>query len=426
VIASLLAPLALGQTVDGFVELRAQVNTGVDGFPALFVQRFRPELQAPLAERLMLVSTVELGLAQGRNLQDELQRTLQDSDFGPLLEAAGCTWPQEENEVLHISSASDYLSVERLYLDAYLPRLDLRVGRQALNWGSAFLVNPTDPFPEVLLLEPWRPRRGVNALRGTVPFSLGRDGGEDHQVQAVVGADDTLTRVRLAGRATVNVAGTDFSAVGAWRQESEEGIVGLDVRGTLGVGFWAEGALHVRDELYEELVLGVDYSLPVGQALVFTAQYYRNGAGSPEQPTTGGLTGAMSSGIAGPECTSELFPAPETEPDPFAPVFRGQDYVIGAVNFGIVPELSLSSLWVQNLGDGTALFVPGISSSPTGWLMVAGSASVPVSAWGEGGELRPNPDDLSQTIDVLGTPLTLDLDGLAPSATFSVWTRVNF
>jgi hypothetical protein len=421
VISALLwTSLARAQTVDGFVELRAQASTGVDGFPALFVERVRPELQAPLGERLMLVSTVELGLAQGRNMQDELQRTLEDSELGPLLEAAGCTWPQEDNPYLHVSSAADYLSVERLYLDAYLPRLDLRVGRQALNWGSGFLVNPTDPFPEVLLLEPWRPRRGVNAVRGTVPL------GEDHQVQAVVGSNDAFTQMRLAGRATVNVVGTDISAMGAWRQESEEGLVGLDVRGTLGVGFWAEGALHVRDELYEELVVGLDYSLPVGQALVITAQYYRNGGGSPEQSSPGGLTGALSSGVAGPECAGDLFPAPETEPDPFAPVFRGRDYAIGAVSFGIVPELSLSSLWVQNLGDGTALFVPGLSTAPTGWLTVAASASVPVSTWGEGGELRPNPDDLSQTIDVLGSPLTLDLDGLVPSATFSVWTRVNF
>jgi hypothetical protein len=173
-VITLLSTWARAQSVDGFVEVRAQVSTGVDGFPALFVQRVRPELQAPLAERLMLVSTVELGLAQGRYMQDELQRTLEDSDLGPLLEVAGCTWPQEENQWLHVSSAADYLSVERLYLDAYLPRVDLRVGRQALNWGSAFLVNPTDPFPEVLLLEPWRPRRGVNAVRSTVPI------GQDH------------------------------------------------------------------------------------------------------------------------------------------------------------------------------------------------------------------------------------------------------
>lgn len=412
---TLLVAVASAQTVDGFVELRAQAQTGVDGFPLLFVERFRPELQAPLiGERLVLVSTVELALAQGRYPQDELRRTLKDSDLGPLLELANCTWPGDTNETLHVSSVSDYLSVERLYVDAYLKKVDLRVGRQALNWGSAFLVNPTDPFPEVLLLEPWRPRAGVNAARATVAL------GEDHQLQAVAGSDDTFTRARVAGRATVNVAGTDVSAVGAWRQESEDGLVGLDVRGTLGIGFWGEGALHLGEDVYEEIAVGADYSFPVANTLVVTAQYYRNGAGGDDVSAVGSLA------TVGPTCETDLFPVPDTQPNRFAPVFRGRDYLMGAVSLSWVQELSTSVFWVQNTGDGTALFVPNVTVAPNGWFQISGNASIPVSTWGDGGELRPSEADLVQTVDLGGTPLVLDLGGLVPSATFSVWTRLNF
>ena len=277
---ALLASIASAQSVDGFVEVRGQASTGVDGFPALFVERFRPELQAPLSER------VTLGVhGRARVRPGPLPAGRAPAHAGGLGPR-----PAPRRRGLHLArrgehrscgsrGRSDYLSVERLYLDAYLPAVDLRVGRQAVNWGSAFLVNPTDPFPEVLLLEPWRPRAGVNAVRATVPL------GERSQVQAVVGADDTLTQARLAGRATANVLGTDVSLVGAWRQEADDGLVGLDLRGTAGVGFWAEGAVHVDENPYEELAVGIDYSFAVADALVLTAQYYRNGAGTESVPT---------------------------------------------------------------------------------------------------------------------------------------------
>jgi hypothetical protein len=360
-----------------------------------------------------LAVTVEAALAQGRDLPDEVRRTFEDSALGPILDAAGCAWPAHENELLRVDGASDYLSVDRLYADVYGKVADLRIGRQAVNWGSARFFNPTDPFPEVLVSEPWRPRRGVNVVRATIPI------GEAHQVQLVAGGNDTFTAERGAARATVSVLRTDVSLVGAWRGEVDEGLVGLDLRGTLGVGWWVEGAWHVRPEqAWEELAVGVDYSFPILETLIVAAQYYRNGR--EVDPGSAGLAGA----VPFPECSGTApLPAP-AEPDPFAPFVTGHDYGLLVASLGLTPDVSVSAAALQNLGDGSGFAFPTVTVRPTGAVEVSLSAQLPYALDADGGELRPDDDDLVLRGLVPGRPI--DLSGLVPEATAILWSRVNF
>ncbi len=428
---ALLAPTAAAaQDVEGFAELRAHAYAGVEGAPLEFIERLRPEFTAELNQRLVLTSSVELALHQGRSTQQALQDILDESDFGPILETMGCSWPEEENPFLGISDDGDYLSVQRLYLDAYLPKADLRLGRQAINWGSAFMVNPTDPFPEVLLMEPWRPRAGVNALRSTLPL------GQAHQLQLVAGSDDVFQALRAAGRASFGLGVTDLSLIGAWRQEADSAIIGLDLRGTLGVGFWLEGSLHLdtraeRDQRldpYEEIAVGIDYSFPLLESLILTGQYYRNGHGSAEYDPQA-FSGDFTDAVQAPDCgdANDLF-ASDASADPFAPFFSGRDYAMLSLSLGVIPELSLTGLWVQNLGDGSSLAMPVVTSFPTGWLEISAAAQLPFSLWDEGGELHPADDDLvlSAALAEGMDPLQADLSGLLPSASFILWTRFNF
>jgi hypothetical protein len=403
------APVA---EVAGYAEVRGQALAGVDGVPVEAVERLRPTFSARFGERLLLSTTVELGFAEGRRTADELERTLENAGLTPLLSASGCSFLEPENPFLGVSEASDYLGVERLYLDAYLPFADVRVGRQAIHWGSALLVNPTDPLPEVLLTEPWRERAGVNAARVTVPF------GDLAQVQAVAASDDAFTASRLAVRASANVIGADIAASGSWLPTEEAGLVGLDIKGTAGVGYWVEAALHVDDEVYEEVAVGVDYSFPVLEQLLVSAQYYRNGA---EADTTG--LAALDTVATGLTCTegSELF-AP-TSADPFASSFQGHDYALLSVAVGITPAVAGSALWLQNLDDGSALVVPTLSWAPPGRFEVAAAAQIPLSTWGDGGELHPSEESLFLALPGADP---VSFAGLVPEATFTVWSRLNF
>ena len=308
---ALLVPCRVrAQEVEGWLELRTHLYSGVEGERLQVVELVRPEFSAPLSQRLWAVATVEMAFSQGRDMQVELQRTLQGSDMGPLLDLMDCTWPEESNTFLDVSEVQDYLNVERLYLDAYLPAADLRVGRQAIQWGSGFMVSPTDPFPQVLLMEPWSSRAGVNAVRATFPI-------DRHQIQLVGGTDDAFQHARLALRGTANVLQTDISLLGVYREEASDGLLGLDLRGTLGAGFWFEGAWHVREgaDDYAAFVVGLDYSFPLLDSLVLTGQYYRNGSGS-AQVDFSQMAGGLSSGLEPPSATAPRSSSPPTTTPP--------------------------------------------------------------------------------------------------------------
>ena len=399
--ALLLALSALAQDVDGFAEVRAQGYIGVDGdIPVFMVERVRPTFTAPLGERVELSTTIEAGVSQGWRAQTAFADLAEREQLSPLVtEALGQA--EHTNELLAVSAASDYLSVDRLYLDFYSSKVDVRVGRQALNWGSGFAVNPSDPFPEVLLTQPWKPRSGLNAVRVIIPF------GELNAVRLVAASDDSFTHPRLAGRVTVNALQTDWSLVGAWREEIDEGIVGLDFKGTLGIGYWFEGVVHLSpsEDPYEELAVGVDYSFPVLEQLMVTAQYYRNGSGRTE-------AGELA-----------LF----QERKAFAPAFSGRDYLMVAVSAGFTPDVSGSAFWLQNLNDGTAYVVPSVSVVLGDRVDLSVAGQVPLDLLGDGGEFKPLAADLvTELPGADGTLKQVDLSGIVPAATVIVWTRFNF
>ena len=169
VVALVLMP-ASAAADSGFTEFRVAAFPGADGTQWQLVERLRPRFSADITKRIKLYTEVELNLTQGRNQETELREIIEGSDFGPVLVAAGHTWPEHENEFLKIDGPGDYLDVARLYADFYFADFDLRIGRQSIYWGSAAMLNPTDPFPELLVAEPWKPRRGTNAIRANIPM----------------------------------------------------------------------------------------------------------------------------------------------------------------------------------------------------------------------------------------------------------------
>lgn len=401
-----VSPCAWGQEVQGFADLRLGFSPGATGEIWQLVERVRPTFEAGLAERVTFVATIEAGLAQGRQLEHELTRTFEDAGLRSSLEAAGFEWPEYANELFRINRSADYLDVDRLYLDLYLGPADIRVGRQALNWGSAQFFNPTDPFPEVLLAEPWRPRRGVNAVRAHVPF------GEMHDASVVIATNDTLDQFRAAGRVRINWLETDFALVGAWRGDSETGLIGFDLRGTLELGWWIEAAYHLGGDGYEEISVGLDYSFPVLERMTLFVQYYRNGAGLEKPSLVDALPARLGLGPTG---------------DPFAPFVLGRDYLLVGSGLVAEPELSFNLAVLQNLGDGSGFVMTTVTYNLLDWLDVACTAQVPYSMWGDGGEFRPARSELVVDLPLPGLATeTVDFAGLFPTATITFWSRASF
>lgn len=409
-LVALLAQASVAQEPRGFAEGRIAAFPGASGTSWQLVERVRPTFQSSFSDRLKFVTAIEAGLAQGRHTPTELERLLREGGLGDALDAGIIAFPEYRNQALRVNRSADYLDVDRLYLDYYGQSFDLRVGRQALNWGSGQFFNPTDPFPEVLLAEPWRPRRGVNAVRVNVPFL------ERSDLSAVVASNDALDAFRAAGRVRTNWKGTDFALVGAWRGDSDSALLGVDLRGTLGVGWWVEAAWILGSNPHEEISVGIDYSFPILERATVMAQYYRNGAGS----TAGGVPGA-GGGIGG-----ALLPSGDR--DPFAPFVSGRDYLLLGTNLVILPELTAGVFVLQNLNDGSGMAIPTVSWNVLDWLDVAASGQVAFAFRGSG-EFRPGPDDLRLQVPSPTNPgqtHTVDLRGLVPAATLTLWTRASF
>ncbi len=178
-----------------------------------------------------------------------------------------------------IGSVGVFQNLDRANVTAWLPFADVIVGRQAIAWGSARVVNPTDVIAPFTYGElDTEDRTGVDAVRVRVPI------GALSEVDAgyVFGRDFAVDRSAFFFRCQFNVAKTDVSPL--FVRFREQLLVGIDVaRGIGSVGAWIEGArvftMEQDDAIsdYLRVSTGMDYSFG-GETYGFI-EYHFNGAG---------------------------------------------------------------------------------------------------------------------------------------------------
>ena len=177
------------------------------------------------------------------------------------------------------SSVGVFQNFDRASVTTRLPFADVIVGRQAIAWGSARVVNPTDviaPFSYSELDTEDRP--GVDALRVRIPIGAL----SEVDVGYVFGRDFAVDQSAFFARSQFNVAETDVSPL--FVRFREQLLVGIDVvRGIENVGAWIEGTrvftmgrdVAIGD--YFRISTGADYSFG-GETYGFI-EYHFNGAG---------------------------------------------------------------------------------------------------------------------------------------------------
>lgn len=168
---------------------------------------------------------------------------------------------------------------DRLYVGWENERLQVSVGRQAVSWGSALFLTPSDPFTPFNPVDPFREfRAGVDAAR--IRFFPG-----------------ALSELDLVVRPTRSPAGEEemtalvrgLTTAWNWELSGWGGVVYGDPAGALGavgsVGSWAvRGEAVVRD-LGDRVVLrgtlGLDRQLRIGgRDLTLGVEYQRDGLGA--------------------------------------------------------------------------------------------------------------------------------------------------
>lgn len=221
------------------------------------------------------------------------------------------------------------------------PAADLTFGRQAVAWGSARGVNPTDvlaPFAfEVLDAED---RIGIDAVRARIPAGLLGEIDAGY----VFGRDLEFRNSAFFLRAASNVRRTDLSVMVVGFRENL--LLGFDLARSIGgAGYWLEAAAVAGGALggggggrdYVRASTGLDYNL--SGSLYGFVEYHYNGAGAAGTP---GYAGRLA----------------ETAYREGAVYLAGRHYCIPGALYQYSPLVSLTVQALVNVTDPSVFLAP--------------------------------------------------------------------
>jgi hypothetical protein len=174
-----------------------------------------------------------------------------------------------------------YHNLDRFSATVKTKFADIFVGRQAVAWGSARIINPTDIIAPFTFneLDP-EERRGVDAVRVRIPLGVM----DELDFGYVAGKDFDFDKSAFFLRGKTYVARTDLSLLllGFY----DHLLIGMDIaRSIRGAGFWAEAAYVIPDFFkegtdgsnYFRLSTGLDYNLTA--KMYGFAEYHFSSAG---------------------------------------------------------------------------------------------------------------------------------------------------
>jgi len=299
-----------------------------------------------------------------------------------------------------IEEMDDYLTIERLYLDSFFESFDLRIGRQAVNWGSALIWNPTDLFREVFLTDYWAERKGINAAKFYVPLS-----GNSHLTAVVATGDTSGVDNRYGLKLGTTWKESDLAAVFMDDTVSDRLVWGLDIKGQFKIGYWLEAAWFAPKDKdldeHLEAVVGVDYSFPVKGGLILQAQYYHDGSGEKLREDYDWMAVLANTrfGLA-------------------------EDYASIMASLAWDEEVSMALLGISNLDDSTWIITPYLNMTLPHDLQLNIGANIPLGP--EPGEFRPGdkPEELTDD-PLLQTALSEYLPEL-PESVYYIWLRWSY
>ncbi|MGI9323361.1 MAG: hypothetical protein ACR2PJ_07250 [Pseudomonadales bacterium] len=224
---------------------------------------------------------------------------------------------------------SVYQNLDRFNVQLQLEGGDLTLGRQAITFGSARVINPTDVFlPFDVRTFNTEYRNGVDALRFQKP--VGELGEVD--VGLVLGDDAgrETSAAFLQLRGNVNGKDLHFALI----EYAEQTLVGAGLESALGsFGFWLEAAAVDGDESYVRLSTGLDYAF--SEDTFGLIEYHYNGAGSRDPADYLGLLRGLAHQRGG--------------------VFLlGENYLVPGLTWQASPLWSLSAQAIVNLDDSSA------------------------------------------------------------------------
>ena len=251
--------------ITGIVVNRLRLNlshTPTDTLSFTVAYDFTPRVQDPL---LFSESPFAVGVASSR------YRVV---DFDALI------YPSTDAAM---GSVGIYHNLDRAAVQFSTDFADFSIGRDAIAWGSARIINPTDIIaPYTYDQLDTEDRVGVDAVRVRIPVGVMGEVDTGY----IFGNNFDFDKSAVFLRTQLNAAETDFSIL--LLEFQRDLLIGLDVaRGIGGAGFWLETAYVLVEPFDDEpdvsdnylrTSVGLDYSFG-GETYAFI-EYHFNGAGA--------------------------------------------------------------------------------------------------------------------------------------------------
>ncbi|MYA70338.1 hypothetical protein F4009_00655 [Candidatus Poribacteria bacterium] len=251
--------------ITGIVVNRLRLNlshTPTDTLSFAVAYDFTPRVQDPL---LFSQSPFAVGVASSR------YRVV---DFDALI------YPSTDAAM---GSVGIYHNLDRAAVQFSTDFADFSIGRDAIAWGSARIINPTDTIaPYTYDQLDTEDRVGIDAVRVRIPVGVMGEVDTGY----ILGNNFDFDKSAVFLRTQLNAAETDFSIL--LLEFQRDLLIGLDVaRGIGGAGFWLETAYVLVEPFddapdasdnYLRTSVGLDYSFG-GETYGFI-EYHFNGAGA--------------------------------------------------------------------------------------------------------------------------------------------------
>jgi len=179
-----------------------------------------------------------------------------------------------KNNESNVNKTIVFHNLDRLNVQLQLKAGDLTIGRQAITFGSARIINPSDVFlPFNFRVRNTEYRTGIDAIRFQKP--LGELSELDMGI--VLSKDAKIENSAVFVQWLGNLSGNDIQVTAM--QFSKQKLLGLGYQGALGaIGTWLEVAYVKGNADYYRLSLGFDYAFT--ENTFFMLEYHNNGAGA--------------------------------------------------------------------------------------------------------------------------------------------------
>jgi len=252
------------------------------------------------------------------------------------------------------------IDIDRAYAGIHFKRADLTIGKQRIAIGVSYIWAPLDVFNRVNLIEPKEEKPGVNAAKVFIPIR------DRSNLTVVFSPGENFINSKSGLRFHTIISNVDFGLTYIEDGKSGSSIYGVDIRGENFIGWWIESA-YVKSAINNsfKLVLGFDYTFPVGTGLYWLSEYYYDSGGerSPEKYNYEILN------------SGERFTL-------------GRNYLFSMIRYGFSEFINFSISYIGNFDDGSYFISPALSYDLFQNVSLSSGLYIPMGTNGEFGRLR--------------------------------------